>query len=168
MWSSTSPPAGVRRSISSCSSSNGAPGRNRPRRVPTRETWVSTGHVGQPEREQQHAGGGLAPHAGQRGQVRARLRDRQLGEERQVRRVRQGAQDLLDPHGLLAVQAAGLDRGLDLLQRRVAHLLPGGEARAQAQVGDVAVAVVGRLREDGQDQLLEPLAVRRARPAGRR
>ena len=38
---------------------------------------------------------------------------------------------------------------------------PSGEARAQAQVRDVAVAVVGRLREDGQDQLLEPLAVRR-------
>ena len=32
---------------------------------------------------------------------------------------------------------------------------------AQAQVGDVAVAVVGRLREDGEDQLGDRVAVRR-------
>ena len=43
MWNSRSSPTGVIRSISSWSSSNGAPGRNSPSRVPTRETWVSTG-----------------------------------------------------------------------------------------------------------------------------
>ena len=37
------------------------------------------------------------------------------------------------------------------------------EAGRAAQVGDVAVAVVGRLREDGQDQLGDRVAVRRQR-----
>ena len=35
------------------------------------------------------------------------------------------------------------------------------EPRAQAQEGDVAVAVVGRLAEHGEDQLVERLPVRR-------
>ena len=44
----------------------------------------------------------------------------------------------LDAHGLDLRDPAGTDRLLDLLQRRVAHLLPQREAIAQAQVGDVA------------------------------
>ena len=43
-----------------------------------------------------------------------------------------------------------------------------GEALAQPHVGDVAVAVVGRLREDGEDQLVERLRGAAARPACRR
>ena len=47
---------------------------------------------------------------------------------------------------------------------RTASQLP--KRVAQAQERDVAVAVVGRLREDGEDQLVEPVAVRRGdRPA---
>ena len=57
--------------------------------------------------------------------------------------------------------AARPDRLLDLLDGRVAHRLPRREALAQALVGDVAVAVVRRLRQDGQDQLVERLLVRR-------
>ena len=45
---------------------------------------------------------------------------------------------------------------------RVAHRLPRVEALAQAQEGDVAVAVVGRLREHGQHQLVD--AGRRGAP----
>jgi pimeloyl-ACP methyl ester carboxylesterase len=41
--SSSSSPGGVRASIWSCKSSKGAPGRSRRRRIPTRETCVSTG-----------------------------------------------------------------------------------------------------------------------------
>ena len=47
------------------------------------------------------------------------------------------------------------------VDRRVADLLPGREALAQAQEGDVAVAVVGRLRQDGEHELGERVAVRR-------
>ena len=68
--------------------------------------------------------------------------------------------DLRDP--------AGPDRLLDLLDRRVADRLPRREAVAQAQEGDVAVAVVRRLREDGQDELAERVAVRRHDRARRR
>ena len=45
-------------------------------------------------------------------------------------------------------QAARPDRLLDLGDRRVADLLPGGEALAQRREGAVAVAVVGVLGED--------------------
>ena len=52
------------------------------------------------------------------------------------------------------------------VERRVAHRGPAREARAQPQEGDVAVAVVRRLREDGEDQLVErPPVRRRRRPA---
>ena len=63
--------------------------------------------------------------------------------------------------GLLAVQAAWLDRRLDVGERRVADRLPRLEALAQPQERDVAVAVVGRLRQDGEDQLVDRPAVRR-------
>ena len=53
----------------------------------------------------------------------------------------------------------GPDRLLDLLHRRVAHRLPRVEAVAQAQEGDVAVAVVGRLRQHRQHQLADRVAV---------
>ena len=43
--------------------------------------------------------------------------------------------------------------------RRVADRLPGREALAQTRVGDVAVAVVGALGEDGEDELVERRAV---------
>ena len=50
---------------------------------------------------------------------------------------------------------AGLNRRLDLCDRRGAHGLPRREALAQPQEGDVAVAVVRRLRETRQDELGE-------------
>ena len=71
------------------------------------------------------------------------------------------AQDLLDPDGLDPADAAGADRALDVGVGRVAHGGPAGEVPSQREEGHVAVAVVGRLREDGQDQLVQPVAVRR-------
>ena len=63
-------------------------------------------------------------------------------------------------------QAAGPDRLLDLLDRRVADLDPGRQRRAQALVGDVAIAVVGVLGEDRPHQLGDRMAVRMVdRPA---
>src|SRR5215218_5562470 len=112
-------------------------------------------HVALPVGEQQHAGGRLAADAGQGEQEVAIL------EMRTVERLREHAQDLLDAPGLDLGDAAGADRLLDLLVRGVADGLPGSEAAAQPQEGDVAVAVVGRLREHGQDQLVEAAAVRR-------
>ena len=64
---------------------------------------------------------------------------RERGEEvlvaqvRPVERLRQRAQDLLDAHGLDLRDAAGPDRLLDLLVRRVTHRLPAREARSQSQ-----------------------------------
>ena len=107
------------------------------------------------EREQPHAGGGLAPDAGQRDEKGL------VAQGRAVQRLRQGGQDVLDPARLDLRYPAGADRLLDLLVGRVTHRLPAREALAQAQEGDIAVAVVGRLREDREDQLVEPVAVRR-------
>src|SRR4051794_30386933 len=122
------------------------------------------GHVAHPEREQQHAGRRLAPDAGQRREQRAGLRDPHLGKvvERRlaVRGRRQLAQDLLDARGLRRRQAARADRRLDLVERSVAHGDPVREAVAQPQIRDVPVAVVRRLREDGQDELGDRVAVR--------
>ena len=54
----------------------------------------------------------------------------------------------------------GPDRLLDRVDGRVAHGLPAAEALAQREERDVAVAIVGRLREDRQDQLVERPMVR--------
>ncbi len=141
------------------------------------------GDVAQAVREQQHARGCLAPNPGELRQVVARFGEldvRQPVERelaiigaaaadtvtklgvtaRRPRPLAHRAQDRLDAHGLDLRDAAGADRLLDLGEWRVAHGLPRGEARAQAQECDVAVAVVRRLREDRQDQLGDRVAVR--------
>ena len=48
---------------------------------------------------------------------------------------------------------------LHLFQRRVPYRIPRRQARAQAPIGDVAVAVVGALREHSQHQLGQPIAM---------
>src|SRR6185312_13719044 len=123
------------------------------------------GHVAHPQREQQHAGGGLATDPRQRRQTTLSIGDGKLREpvQRELtsrRRVTDPAQDRLDPRGLDLRDAAGPDRLLNLIHRRVADRLPVGEAFAEPQVGDVAIAVVGRLRQHGQDQLGDWMAVR--------
>ena len=63
--------------------------------------------------------------------------------------------------------AAGLDRLLDLQPAARRAPPPRPEKRARSShVGDVAVAVVGRLGEHGEDQLLEGRARAAAPPAG--
>ena len=76
--------------------------------------------------------------------------------------LRDRREDRLDPRRLDLRDPAAPDRLLDLVDRRVADLLPAREALAQPEIGDVAVAVVGRLRQDRQDQLASPS------PCGRR
>ena len=68
-------------------------------------------------------------------------------------------QDRLDTGRLHLRDAARANRLLDLGDRRGAHLLPRRQPLAETQVGDVAVAVVGRLREDGEHELRERVAV---------
>src|SRR3954447_38803 len=111
------------------------------------------------EREQQHARRGLAPDARQGGQAGATLLDARVREPAQVVAV-ELAQDRLDADGLDLGDAAGPDRRLDVVVGGVADGVPAAEALTQAQEGDVAVAVARRLREDGQDELVEPLPVR--------
>ena len=78
------------------------------------------------------------------------------------RRVVERAQDRLDPRRLDLRDPARADRRLDLVDRaRRAPPPSAGKRVAQAQEGDVAVAVVRRLREHGEDQLVERPPVRR-------
>src|SRR6266480_3734134 len=65
----------------------------------------------------------------------------------------------LNPPGLDSRDPTGTDRLLDLVNGGLEHGPPVGEARSQPRVGDVAVAVVGVLGEDRQDQLIERSAV---------
>jgi len=128
--------------------------------------------------EQQHARGRLAPDARQRDEIVACLLDRHarqpvqrngsrpaggcLGSRPGLPWVgRDGAQDRLDAPRLHLRDAARPDRLLDDGDGRVAHVLPCGQALAQAQVGDIPVAVVGRLGQDGQHQLCDRVPVRR-------
>ena len=116
----------------------------------------------------------MRPDAGQRDEVVARLLERHARQpvERQLQagiaRLRgDRAQDRLDARRLDLRDPARADRLLDLghgASRTASHV---GKALAQAQVGDVAVAVVGRLREDRQDQLGDRMAVRAASAARR-
>ena len=115
-----------------------------------------------PQREHQHAGGRLGPHAGQRAQPGLGLRQRHLLQERQVERAQAPPhlfQDRLDPRRLDAGQAAHLDRLLDLARVRAQQRLPGGEPQAQAGEGAAGVGVGGVLREDGEDELRHRVAV---------
>src|SRR6266487_2398452 len=110
--------------------------------------------------EEQHARGRLAPDAGQRAQVGLRLGHGRVAHPAQVERIPDRLEDGLDAHGLDLRDPARPDGLLDLPHRRVADGPPRREALAQAQEGDVAVAVVGRLREHGEDELADRVLVR--------
>ena len=154
----------MRASIASCSSSNGAFGRSSPRRVADARHVRVDRHVAQAEGEQQHAGGGLAPDARQRAEVRLRL----LRPARRAstssssgspiaRRIAWIRADFTFemPPGRIASSTSSSGASRTASQRR--------EALAQAQVRDVAVAVVRGLRQDRQDELGDRVAVRRQR-----
>src|SRR6478735_6730408 len=89
--------------------------------------------------EDQDAGGGFAAHARQREEEVERLLARcRLGPV-QVGGLAEQLQDRLYPRRLLLAQATGADRLLDLVDRGVAHLLPGRESLAQRGEGAVPV-----------------------------
>src|SRR5437588_6971520 len=77
-----------------------------------------------------------------------------------TRVVGDSTQDRLDACGLDLRYAPRANRLLHLRERRVAHRLPRREAIAQAQVRDVAIAVVRRLREYRQHELRDRVPVR--------
>ena len=70
-----------------------------------------------------------------------------------------GAKDVLDARRLRNRQPAGSDGLHHLRGRRLAHIGPRVEALAQAGVGNVAIAVVGVLGENGEHQLVDGGAV---------
>src|SRR5215208_1216735 len=115
-------------------------------------------HVREPVREEQDARRRLAPDPRQRAQVLASLLDRGRLEPSQVVAVER-AQDGLDHLRLRGCQAPGANRLLHLLRGRVAHSRPIRKPLAQPAVGDVAVAVVGVLREHREHQLVDGRAV---------
>ena len=111
------------------------------------------GHVRAAEGEQQDAGGGLAANAGQLAELGAGSVERLVGQPREVV-VSDGSQDLLDPPGLHARDAARPDGLLHLVLVGVAHFVPAVETLAQARVRHVAIAVVRVLGQDREDQLV--------------
>ena len=180
--SSSSSPGGVSASISSCSSSNGAPSRSSASRAADARDVRVDRDVVQAVGEQQHARGRLAPDARQRDEVVARL------GERHARQPVQRELDRPGPAGrrVIARRIAWMRADLTFemppgriasstsATRRVADRSQVGKRLAQPQVGDVAVAVVGRLREHGQDRARRsgaragPSAARRRPRAGGR
>ena len=166
-----SDPRGERSIISSWSSSNGAPSAGTgPQPRPTRETCVSTGTSRRPRAKSSTQAAVLRPTPGSR-QVRQPLphaRPRAaivelplaLSQPRPI--ARRIAWIRIDLTCREAARAGSPPRP----PRSGASLTASqpSEAPAQPQEGDVAVAVVGGLPEDGQDQLVErPLVRRRAR-----
>ena len=126
-------------------------------------------HLGAAEREQQHAGGRLAADAGQVAGGTSRASSSGASAELasgRRRRSRAGsawmraAFAFAMPPGRIASSISST--------RRVAHRVPAREALAQARVGDVAVAVVGVLREHREDQLVDGRAMRMRATACRR
>ena len=135
-------------------------GGKRPSRPPTRWMWTSTGISGMPQVKISTQAAVLRPTPGRssrnssdssRGAVSVQSRSGGSPSRSRIAWIR-GA--------FCFAEAAGPDRLLDLLDRRVADLLPGREALAQRREGAVAVAVVGVLGEDGLDQLGDRVPVR--------
>ena len=121
---------------------------------------MSTGISGRPQVKIRTQAAVLRPTPGSAGQELERLlagRRPRSSRGRGGRRARGGSPGSAAPS---VGEPARADRLLDLVERRVADLLPGREALAQAGVGDVAVAVVGVLGEHGLDQLGDRMAVR--------
>jgi hypothetical protein len=112
------------------------------------------------EGEEHDHGGGLPTHARKTGEEIKRGFAGCLGEPVEIGRIPQFSENLLDARRLGRAETARLDGGLDLLGRRVPHLLPSGKPLAQPGVGDIAVAVVGVLGENPADELGDWVAVR--------
>jgi hypothetical protein len=92
--------------------------------------------------EQQHARSGLAADPWESGQVVAALTHRGLAHPIERKRLADRSQDRLDARRLDLRDPARANRLLDLSHLGVAHLHPRRKELAQAQIGDVAVAVV--------------------------
>ena len=111
--------------------------------------------------EQQHAGRRLAARRRAASIRKSRPRRRCVARARRAssasssRRISWMRADLTFemPPGRIASSTSSIGR--------LADGLPAREALAQPQEGDVAVAVVRRLREHGEDQLVESVPVRR-------
>ena len=159
-WNSSSSPGGVIASISSCISSNGAPGAEQAEARPdARDVRVDRARRASRARTAARTPRSCArPRAATSGSACA------SGHGSAPRSQSSDS----SPSGAVSVIAGRIDLiRADLtfemppgriassicVDRRVADVLPAREALAQGQVGDVAVAVVGRLRQDGQDQL---------------
>ena len=165
-WSSSSAPGGVSASIASCSSSNGrALAEAAPSRAPTRETCVSTGTSRMPKANSRTQAAVLRPTPGsahRKSRASSTPASAQPVERELAVARRCASQDRLDAHRLhLRDPARAGSPPRPPRPARRARASQVGEALAQAQVGDVAVAVVRRLRQDGADELGDRMAVRR-------
>src|SRR5437773_1841108 len=122
--------------------------------------------------EQENAAGRLVPDAPEARQVPPRFLRGHSSQDVQVEAaplLTHASQHLLDDPALDVGQAPAPDRFLDPGGIRFHDRFPGRERLAQAAEGTVAVQVVGVLRQDGQDQLVQRRqGASETRPAERR
>ena len=151
-------------------------GRNRPSRVPTRETCVSTGTSRIPSANSSTQAAVLRPTPGS--EVRYRCASGTGWPASQSSERWSGSSGRPGGGAPAGRGASPIARRIDLIRADLTFEIPPGRIASSisstgasrtasqvgkrsrsAEVGDVAVAVVGRLREHGQDQLGDRMAV---------
>src|SRR5690606_26331027 len=106
----------------------------------------------------QDDGGCLRPDTLEACEPGARLVDRQIRQKGQVKTaalLRDRAQDLLDARSLLVGEPRRPDSIDDLRWIGIAHGLPAVEFRAQEREGAITVGIVGVLRKNSRNQLID-------------
>jgi hypothetical protein len=110
------------------------------------------------QRKEQDDGGGLRAHTLEPQEPVPSLLTGESAKELEVQPPALGRdrlKDGLDARGFLVGQAGGADGGDHIFWGGVTHGLPGGEPRAQGIEGPIPIEIVGVLREDGGDELIE-------------
>ena len=155
----------------SCASAKDAFGRIRPSREADPVDVGVDRQLGAVVGEEQHAGGGLAPHSGQAFEElerpsRGARSSQSTVEAGRLTPLRSPARISWIRRDLTFDMPPGLIASSTSRSGASATSCPAREARAQPRVGDVAVAVVRVLGQDRQDQLVERRVVGQvARPA---
>jgi hypothetical protein len=110
------------------------------------------------EGKEQDDGGGLRAHALEPQEPVPGLLPGESAEELEVEPPALGRdrlKDGLDARGLLIGQTGGAQDGGHVFGGGVADGLPGGKPRTQGIEGPIPIEVIGVLREDGGDELVE-------------
>lgn len=120
------------------------------------------GHGREAEREEQNAGSGFRPHAGQRPEPLSRVFEFHLAQEVEVPALgalRDCPEASLDARRLLLREATGGDGFDDLLEWCVCDLFPGAEAAKELRERATAVRVGRVLRQNREHQFGHGIAM---------